>query len=110
MLVAGAGALALTNNWTMIWPVFGAANQMIAALTLFVVTLWLVGMKKPSKYTLYPAIFMLFTTIAALSILSLDFLPKGDYLLGGTAVILLILALVVVFETISSWRKIKLAS
>lgn len=90
----------------MIWPVFGAANQLIAALALFVVTIWIVGMKKPSRYTLYPGIFMLLTTIAALVILSCKYIPEGNYLLGGTSIILLILAVLVVVETISSWRSL----
>lgn len=110
VLVVGAGALALSNNWLKIWPVFGAANQLIAALALFVVTTWLVGMKKPSKYTLYPAIFMLLTTIAALVILTMKYIPEGNYLLAGTAILLLVLAILVVIETASKWRMVKAGS
>jgi len=110
VLLVPAGALALTNSWEKIWPIFGSANQLIAALTLFVVTIWLVGMKKPSKYTLYSAIFMLLTTIAALVTLALKFIPEGDYLLGGAIIILLILAVLVVVETISSWRRVQESS
>ena len=106
ILLVLAGILALTSSWTMIWPVFGAANQLIAALALFVVTIWIVGMKKPSRYTLYPGIFMLLTTIAALVILSCKYIPEGNYLLGGTSIILLILAILVVVETISGWRSL----
>ena len=110
VLLVLAGALALTNSWIKIWPIFGSANQLIAALSLFVVTIWLVGMKKPSRYTLYSGIFMLLTTIAALVILALKFIPEGDYLLGGTSIILLILAVLVVVETISSWRRVQKSS
>ncbi|HUV82609.1 MAG TPA: carbon starvation protein A [archaeon] len=107
VLIVLAGLLALTGSWTVMWPVFGAANQLIAALTLFVVTIWLVGLKKPSRYTIYPGIFMLLTTIAALVTLALNLIPAGNYLLGGTVIILLVLSLLVVVETISSWKKIK---
>lgn len=107
VLVVLAGLLALTDSWTIMWPVFGAANQLIAALALFVVTIWLVGLKKPSRYTIYPAIFMLMTTIAALVTLALNLIPAGNYLLGGTVIVLLVLSLLVVVETISSWKKIK---
>jgi len=78
VLIIPAGALALTDSWTIIWPVFGSANQLIAALTLFVVTIWLVGLKKPSRYTLYPGIFMLLTTIAALVFLAIDLIPAKN--------------------------------
>ena len=107
VLIVGAGILALSDSWTLIWPVFGAANQLIAALALFVVTIWLVGLKKPSRYTLIPAVFMLLTTVAALVVLALKYIPEGNYLLGGTSVLLLILAVLVVFEAASSWKRIK---
>jgi hypothetical protein len=48
---------------------------------------------------------MLLTTIAALVTLALKFIPKGDYILGGVSIILLILAVFVVVETVSSWRR-----
>jgi carbon starvation protein len=107
VMIILAGGLALTDSWTIIWPVFGSANQLIAALALFVVTIWLMGLKKPSRYTLYPGIFMLLTTIAALVFLAIDLIPAKNYLLGSTVIILLVLALLVVVETISSWKRIK---
>ena len=63
-----------------------------------------------TRYTLYPGIFILLTTIAALIILALKFIPEGDYLLGGTSIILLILAVIVIVETISSWRRVQESS
>ena len=53
---------------------------------------------------------MLLTTIAALVILALKFIPEGDYLLGGTSIILLILAVLVVVETISSLHRVQESS
>ncbi|TDX48028.1 carbon starvation protein A [Orenia marismortui] len=89
-----------TGTYNIIWPVFGAANQLIAALSLLVITAYLVGVKKPTKYTLYPAIFMILTTIGALVYQGYQFLFKDnpDYILGFTAIGLIILALVVADE------------
>jgi len=55
-----------TDGWQKIWPIFGATNQLIAAVALFVIATWLMVMGKPTKFALYPAIFMIVTTIGAL--------------------------------------------
>jgi len=107
VILIPAAYLALTGDWQKVWPVFGAANQLIAALTLFVVTMWLVEYKKPTKYTLYPAIFMAATTIGALLYLTfVSFLPKGKYLLAGVSLVLLALALLMVSEVWKKWQKV----
>lgn len=48
--------------WKAIWPVFGAANQMLAALGLLVVAVWLKRMRKPTLWVALPMIFMLVIT------------------------------------------------
>ena len=67
ILILPAALLALTGSWKAIWPLFGSANQLTAALALLVITSWLLATKKPCWLTLVPAIFMLLTTIAALA-------------------------------------------
>jgi len=37
VIVATAGALALSGQWRALWPAFGASNQLVAALALLVV-------------------------------------------------------------------------
>ena len=90
---------ALTNAWTVIWPVFGSANQLIAALTLIVLTAYLIGVRKPTKYTAIPAVFMNLTTITILVFQSIKFALEGKYLLSAVALILLILALAILKES-----------
>ena len=80
VIIIFAALLAL-GPWGKIWPVFGAANQLVAALALIVVTVLLVKLGKPCRYTLYPAIFMLVTTIGALLYLvGWNFIPKTNLL------------------------------
>ncbi len=64
--VGGATVLGLSGGADTLWPVFGAANQLIAALTLVVVSLYLLGVRRPSLYAVIPGAFMLVTTVAAL--------------------------------------------
>jgi len=99
-IVVPAFYLGYTGTYNIIWPMFGASNQLVAALALLVVTAYLVGVKKPTKYTLYPAIFMIVTTIGALIYQGYNFLfgKNPNYVLGITAVVLIILAAIVAGE------------
>jgi carbon starvation protein len=103
LTVLAAAALGATGGYKLIWPIFGATNQLVAALALIVVSAWLVGVGKPRKYTLIPALFMLVTTVGALIYQAYDFLlVKGEtwqnYLLGGLALLLCCLAAFIALE------------
>lgn len=103
-----AGYLAF-GNWKVIWPIFGASNQLVAALALLVVTIYLWAMKKPTKYTIYPGIFVLLTTTAALIYQVGGFIGNRNYLLAIIGSILLILAVFMVREGVIVVRKVKRA-
>ncbi|MGB3861816.1 MAG: carbon starvation protein A [Candidatus Aminicenantaceae bacterium] len=98
IILVFATLLGVTEGYKAIWPVFGASNQLVAALALVVVSSYLVGIKRPTKFTLYPAYFMLFTTLAALTFQGYNFFKVESYLLGVVSVILIILALVIVYD------------
>ena len=57
--------LVLTGTWVYLWFLFGAANQLMAALSLMLVTVWLKSEKKNPAFALWPMLFMYITTIAA---------------------------------------------
>ena len=86
-----------TDGWQKIWPIFGATNQLIAAVALFVGATWLMAVKKPTQYVRYPAIFMVITTIGALSWQAYRFLTAAqpNLFLGLTAIVLIGLAMFV---------------
>jgi len=52
--------------WLIIWGAFGAANQLMAGLALLLIALWLMSEGRSHIWALYPAAFMIVTTIAAL--------------------------------------------
>lgn len=93
-----AAILGGTEGYKQIWPVFGASNQLVAALALIVVSSYLVGVKRPKKYTVYPAIFMLLTTFGALIYQGYHFFQDQKYLLGGVSLILIFLAGIIVYD------------
>ena len=95
-----------TDGWQKIWPIFGATNQLIAAVALFVVATWLMAVKKQTQYVLYPAIFMVITTIGALGWQAWRFFtaPEPNLFLGVTAVTLIGLAVFVGNEGMQALR------
>ena len=58
-------ALVLTGTWVYLWQMFGASNQLMAALSLLVVSVWLKSENRNPSFALLPMIFMYVTTLAA---------------------------------------------
>lgn len=80
----GQGAL-------LLWPLFGSLNQLMAALALGVVTVYLYSKGRPVIYTLLPMIFVLVITLWAMVQNGLIYFREGDYLL--TAISAIVIAL-----------------
>lgn len=100
IVVVLSGWLGLSGNWKKIWPIFGATNQLIAALALLVIAVWLLSRKKKSSYVIMPGAFMLLTTVAALLYSLGTYVRTKDYLLVVIAAALLFLSLYLVREVI----------
>lgn len=66
--MALTAALVLTGTWVYLWQMFGASNQLMAALSLLVVSVWLKSEKRNPTYALVPMIFMYVTTLAATAV------------------------------------------
>ena len=54
------------NSWSKFWTLFGASNQLLAALTLLSITVWLYQARRRIAFTLLPMIFVLVITLWAL--------------------------------------------
>ena len=54
------------GGYSTIWPLFGAANQLLAALSLLAVAAWLGNIGKNNKMFIIPMIFMLIVTLTSL--------------------------------------------
>src|SRR5512136_11124 len=61
-------ALVLTGTWVYLWQMFGASNQLMAALSLLVVAVWLKSENRNPTYAVVPMIFMYVTTLAATAV------------------------------------------
>ncbi len=93
----------LIPSWKIIWPIFGTTNQLLAALVLTVIFVW--ARKKLSKgqvIFVLPMVFMLVMTVSALIwLIAKDLVIKSFTIVTVIAFLLLILAIVLSFESLS---------
>ncbi len=119
--VLPGGILAFSGSYKAIWPIFGSANQMLAALALLAGSVWLANKGQKNGFLRYPMYFMFAVTLTALVILVyhkiislldhysgvklLDsFNLISTYMLALVGTLLFIVAVILVME---AYRKLK---
>lgn len=60
------GPRGLGSGGYLLWPLFGTSNQLLAGISLLLVTIWLRKKGRPILYTVIPMIFLLFMTLWAM--------------------------------------------
>lgn len=106
ILAFGAGG-ADGSGGLLIWPLFGTTNQLLAGLTLLVITVMLVRRGRPTFYTLGPLVFLLVMTLAALLMQLRDFFQKENWFLLGLDLVVLVAAVLVTLECVAALRRAK---
>lgn len=96
--IACGGLLGLTG-YLQVWPIFGSANQLLAALALLAVAVYLKKIGKNNKMIILPMIFMFAVTLTALFFIIKDNFSaftggEGSLILCVIAVLLFILAII----------------
>lgn len=107
LLAFGAGG-ASGSGGMIIWPLFGSTNQILAGLTLLVISVILIKLGRPVRYTLLPMIFVLVISFWAGVIKIIEFYQSGNFLLVAIDAVVLITSLMVMLEAasvISSCKK-----
>jgi carbon starvation protein len=110
--------------WQVFWTLFGTANQLLAALTLIGVTVWLLRTGKNWLYTALPAVFMVTITFSMLGLILYDWAvsfrqvwEKGRFdvngplttILLGLGVLLVVEAIVVISRTLRARGAVTIA-
>ena len=95
----------LKSVGALLWQLFGASNQLLAALSLLVVSLYLRSLGRPTLYTLLPMCLMLVATLSALAIGMRNFAMQGNTLLLGFSAVIFALAVWLVGEALVAWRR-----
>lgn len=95
-LAFGAGANG--SGGMVIWPLFGTTNQLLAALTLSIITVMLLRQGRRVLPVVIPLVFLLVMSVLALLVQLGQFYQAGNWLLLGLDVIILVAALWVMVE------------
>lgn len=90
--------------YQMIWPAFGATNQLLGALALMVVLLWLVQTRQRAGFVVLPMLFMFASTLTALALLAYRHLttPSGNLYVGVVSLLMGLLAVGLIGNAV--WR------
>ena len=91
----------LQPAWKAIWPLFGATNQLLAALALLTFVVFLKASKVGYGFALLPAVVMIVMPMTALALMIQKF--GISTLLGGTAAAMFLLGF---FLMVTSWRRL----
>jgi len=86
--------------WRAIWPVFGATNQLLGALALLTVSVWLKRTGRRSFFTAIPMVFMFSVTLLAL----VQLVMREQFnVIGVISALLLVLAVILIVESVRAY-------
>jgi len=112
-LPAAAGKPAGTGG-LILWPLFGATNQLLGGLAFLVIIFWMKKQKLPVWFVIIPAALMLVLPAWAMAHQifveavgsSQSWIGQERWLLVGIGCISLVLELWMIFEAIFAWRRL----
>jgi len=96
VVVVLAVLLLLSGEFTTLWPIFGSANQLLAALALLAIAVWLVKQKVRANFVIIPMFFMFAVTMTSLVLFAWKNYQAQAYTLAVIAGLLFLLSLVLI--------------
>lgn len=88
--------LLLSGEFTKLWPIFGSANQLLAALALLAVAVWLIKQKISSGFVVIPMFCMFAVTLSSLVLFAWKNYQDEVYTLSIIAAALFILSIILI--------------
>ena len=93
-------------SWKRLWPIFGATNQMLAGLSLLVLTVYLYRKGRNILFTLIPLIFLIIMTSTAMVLSLKEFIKSRNWVLTVLSVLLLSFSVWIILEAITVLRNL----
>ena len=97
--------LLASGEFEKLWPIFGSANQLLAALALLTVGVWLIKKNISATFVTIPMFFMFTVTLASLGLFAWKNFQDEGYILAVIASILFVLAIALILLAIRSLKK-----
>lgn len=85
-----------SGGFSTLWPIFGSANQLLAALALLAVAVWLIQRNVKATFVLIPMFFMFTVTLTSLAIFAWKNFQEESYILSLIAGGLFVLSVVLI--------------
>ena len=95
------------DGGTLIWPVFGATNQILASMTLMVISIYLIKLGRPARYLLAPMCFILFLALWASGWYVIDHVSKGAWVLVAIEISVMVTSIIIILEGWSVIAKLR---
>jgi carbon starvation protein len=115
-------ALVLSGTWVYLWQLFGASNQLLAALSLLLVTVWLRSTGRNPAYAGIPMVFMYVTTMAATLVTAYNLLVTialspssaaisviGAWAMIAVSALLFVAAVLIAWDAWKAWNRYRAA-
>jgi carbon starvation protein len=112
--------LMLTGTWVYLWQLFGSSNQLMAALGLLLVTVWLRSTGRNPLYAAIPMLFMYVTTMASMIVTAYNqyvsvlmapafqgqaIVQAGGWSMVIIAALLFVCAAFIAYDSWKAWQK-----
>ena len=97
--------LLASGEFEKLWPIFGSANQLLAALALLTIGVWLIKKNISATFVTIPMFFMFTVTLASLGLFAWKNFQDEGYILAVIASILFVLAIALILLAIRSLEK-----
>ena len=89
----------------LIWPLFGTTNQLLAGLTLLVISVILVKLGRPARFTLVPMVFVTSMSFLSAVYQLWDLYSTGQFFLMVIDIMVIITAIFVMLESASAFMR-----
>jgi carbon starvation protein len=97
--------LLASGGFTTLWPIFGSANQLLAALALLTIAVWLIRQKINATFVTIPMFFMFTVTLTSLGLFAWKNFQTKAYILSIIAALLFVLSIALIVLASKSLRK-----
>jgi carbon starvation protein len=97
--------LLASGEFSTLWPIFGSANQLLAALALLTIAVWLIKKKINALFVTIPMFFMFTVTLASLGLFAWKNFQDEVYVLALIASLLFVLAISLMVLATNSLKK-----
>lgn len=94
-----------SGGFSTLWPLFGSANQLLAALALLAIAVWLIKKNVNATFVTIPMFFMFIVTLSSLGLFAWQNFQNKTYVLSVVSSVLFVLSIILIIFARRSLKK-----